>query len=372
MVTQLGNHSMRRVGLAWLLLVAGAEARGAGEILYAPEGNRLHRIEVASIGTDRLRRDVVIENAAADPVRGRDINGMVCALPDGSGRFVAGEDTGQPNPPAGWGVFERDGTQVGRLVATAPASKPDPYGCAFDSAGRLFTTEIGDAGFGADNGQLILWQPPYDRFPDGDATSANACKIATDIGTAMGVAIDRVGRVYVASSSGMRIHRFLPPFPTGVDAASGCGARDATGAPMADAVQREVFARARLLDGLLTYSGLAFAPDGHLYAASVVTGRIGEFDAEGRFVRLVLDPGRWLPPYPSGTPQGLAVDGAGTLYYTDLALERKGAALRPGPGGRVWRIRFDPDGPRAPDLVLGGLAYPDGLGVIAGSLDAPH
>ena len=79
--------------------------------------------------------------AARDPARGRDINGMVCALPDGSGRFVAGEDTGQPDAPAGWGVFAADGTQVGKLVASAAAAKPDPYGCAFDGAGRLFTTE---------------------------------------------------------------------------------------------------------------------------------------------------------------------------------------------------------------------------------------
>jgi sugar lactone lactonase YvrE len=317
----------------------------------------------------------VIERAARDPARGRDINGMVCALPDGSGRFVAGEDTGQPHPPAGWGVFAPDGSQVGRLVTTSTAHKPDPYGCAFDGQGRLFTTEIGDPGFGPGNGQLILWLPPYDRFPEppgGDATSTHACKIATDIGTATGVAIDREGRVYVASSSGLRIHRFAPPFPTAADASGGCGARDETGAPMADSVQRETFAWARPQHGLLTFSGLAFAPNGNLYAASVVTGRIGEFDPSGRLVRLVLDSARWLPPHPTGSPQGLAVDGAGTLYYADLGLVWQGTTLRPGAEGRIWRIRFEAGEPRAPEEVLGGLEYPDGLGVISGALAAPR
>ena len=363
--------------LACVVLGAALAARAvppaatAGELLYLAEGNRLRRIDVASLGTGAPRQEIAIERAANDPHRGRDINGMVCALPDRSGRFVAGEDTGQPHPPAGWGVFDPDGTQVGRLVATASARMPDPYGCAFDPQGRLFTTEIGDPGFGRGNGQLILWLPPYDRFAAAEAPSPNACKIATDLGTGTGIAIDGAGRVYVASSSGFRIHRFLPPFPTSADAAGGCGARDATGAPMASAVQRETFAWARPQDGLLTYSGLAFAPNGHLYAASVATGRIGEFDGEGRFVRLVLAPDSWLPPYATGTPQGLAVDAAGALYYADLALGWKGTSLRPGPDGKLWRIRFAAGEPQPPELLLGGLEYPDGLGFLPGTLVAP-
>jgi hypothetical protein len=357
----------RAAGLAAGFAVALAPGPApAGDWLYAPEGNRLRRIDLASADPGPARHEIVIERAALDPARGRDINGMVCALPDGSGRFVAGEDTGQPHPPAGWGIFEPDGSQVGRLVTTSPARKPDPYGCAFDPEGRLFTTEIGDPGFapGAD-GQLVLWFPPFDRFPDppaGDAQSPNACKIATDIGTATGVAVDREGRVYVASASGFRIHRFLPPFPKSV---AECSARDATGAPMATGVRRETFAWARPLDGLVTYAGLALAPNGHLYAASVATGRIGEFDPDGRFVRLVLDADGWLPPLATGTPQGLAVGPDGTLYYADLALVWSGGSLVPGPDGKVWRIRFDAAGtPAPPEPLLGGLEYPDGLGVL--------
>jgi hypothetical protein len=133
-------------------------------------------------------------------------------------------------------------------------------------------------------------------------------------------------------------------------------------------VQRERFVGTRPLRGLLTYSGLALAPNGNLYAASVATGRIGEFDLDGNLVRLVLDPGRWLPPYPTGTPQGLAVDGEGSLYYADLDLVRDGLRIAPGPDGKVWRIRFAAGEPQAPEVVLRGLEYPDGLGVVRATL----
>jgi hypothetical protein len=174
--------------------------------------------------------------------------------------------------------------------------------------------------------------------------------------------------VYVAASSGFRIERFSPPFPTSADAAGGCGARDATGAPLAERVQRETFARARPLAGLLTYSGLAFAPNGNLYAASVATGRIGEFAPDGELLRLVVAPSSWLPPFDTGSPQGLAVDAAGTLYYSDLDLVYGRGRPHPGPNGKLRRVRFVDGQPQPPEVVLGGLEYPDGLGILPGAL----
>jgi DNA-binding beta-propeller fold protein YncE len=359
---------------ALAILASSGPATGDGEWLYASEGNRLRRFAIDSIEARPLVEDVLVEQASLDPEAGRDVNGMLCRVPNGGGRFVAGEDTGQPNPPPGWGVFAADGTQVGKLTATYRVEGAEPFGCAFDREGRLFTTEVGNQGFGAAKGQLILWFPPYDHFPgppgaypDTTAASANFCKIATDIGTAGGIAIDAEGRVYVASASRLAVLRFSPPFPTSPDAAGGCGSQDPLGSPRADRVRREVFVWARLLRGLLTYSGLAFAPNGNLYAASVFTGRIGEFDPEGERVRLVLDPPERLLPYSTGTPQGLAVDSRGTLYYADLDLVRTGFGVGPGPNGKVWRIAFDGDGePQPPEIVREHLAFPDGLGVLSG------
>jgi len=369
-------------GIGWIALLAGVATTAAGptvraaadEWLYAPEGNRLHVIQIESIDRPPLVERILVENASLDPEHGRDINGMVCALPDGSGRFIAGEDTGQPEVPPGWGVLAPDGRQVGKLTPTASARLADPHGCAFDAEGRLFTTELGDPGFGHHNGQLILWFPPFDRFPGPPGAwphtrepSDDFCKLATDLGTAGGVAVDAQGRVYVAASSGRSIWRFSPPFPSSPDSAGGCGRRDALGSPMADAVQRERFTGPLWRAGLVTYAGLAIAPNGHLYASSVATGRIGEFDLDGHLIRLVLRPEGWAPPYETGTPHGLAVDSRGRLYYADLDLHFESWTLRPGPDGKIWRIDFDAAGnPQPPKVVKSGLAFPDGLGILPG------
>jgi sugar lactone lactonase YvrE len=362
----------------WLAALALPAAAGAQQLLYAAEGNRLRRYDLDTLGGPGAPlEELVFENAELDRERGRDINGMICALPDGSGRFVAGEDTGQPHPRPGWGVLTADGRQVGKLTPSAFAQVPDPYGCAFDAQGRLFTTETGHAFFGEANGQLLLWFPPFERFPgpaglypDTDATSPGYCKLAIDIGTATGIAIDRAGRVYVAAASGFEVLRFSPPFPSAPDADGGCGARDATGAPLASRVQRERFLGPEPRAGLVTFSGLALSPGGNLYVASVVTGRIAEFDLDGRYLRGVLRPPDWLPPHATGHPLGLAVDARGDLYYADLDLRFGLGGIGPGPDGKLWRIRFDAAGePLPPEVVARGLAFPDGLGVLPGDLE---
>jgi len=362
--------------------MTGAASGATADLLYVTEGNNVRRIDLATLDGPAPRSELFIEHASRgdapgapsrhdDPHR-RDVNGMVCALPDGSGGFVAGEDTGQNATLPGWGVFSADGHAIGKLTATYFVEQGEPYGCAFDARGRLFTTELGNVGFGRPIGQLILWFPPFDRFPgppgaypDTGASSEDFCKLATDVGNALGVAVDGAGRVYVASSGRAVIERFLPPFPRGPDAAGGCGRRDASGAPVADAVQRETFFR-----GLYTFSGLAFAPNGHLYAGSVFTGEILEIAPDGTLVRKVLEPEGWLPPYPTGNPMGLAVDAAGTLYYADMDLVWDGWSIGPGDDGKVRRIRFAEDGaPLPPETLLDGLAFPDGLGILPGALD---
>ncbi len=351
--------------------VAPAAPGPSGVLLFANEGNRLRRFDVDTLATPGQLEDVFIPNAAAG---GRDVNGMICRLPDGSGRYVMGEDSGQPNPPPGWGVFSPAGAQVGKLTATYQVGGAEPFGCATTPEGLLFTTEVGGQSIGETTGQLILWFPPYDVFPGPpgaypatNAASANFCKLATDIGTAGGVAIDDLGRVYVASSSSFQVLRFSPPFPTGSDAAHGCGLVDSTGAPLATSVNREVFLP---FAGLNTYTGIANAPNGNLYIAEVLGGEIGEYDQDGALVRMILDPPDPVPPHATGTPQGIAVGPDGTLYYADLNLVGTFPNLSPGPNGKVWRVRFDGLGnPLAPEIVRQNLAFPDGVAVHPGNLE---
>src|SRR5262245_8977619 len=103
----------------WLL----ATAASAGELLYGTEGNNLRRFDVDTIGNPK-QLDAIFIHAASDGEEGgpgptmpggRDINGMICRFPDGSGRFVAGEDTGQIAIRPGWGVFDASANQIGKL-----------------------------------------------------------------------------------------------------------------------------------------------------------------------------------------------------------------------------------------------------------------
>lgn len=145
-----------------------------------------------------VRHEVLIPNASEGEAgpgggAGRDVNGMVCRLPDG--RLVMGEDTGQPAVPPGWGPFTPEGVQVGKLAAPGLTAQPEPFGCAIDAQGRLFTTEVGNPLASPGNGQLILWFPPYEGHPGAPGTdpngaySTNYCVLADDVGAATGIAI---------------------------------------------------------------------------------------------------------------------------------------------------------------------------------------
>ena len=120
---------------------------------------------------------------------------------------------------------------------------------------------------------------------------------------------------------------------------------------------------------MLSFSGLAFAPNGNLYAASVFTGRIAEYDPSGHLVRFILQPPELVPPIRTGNPQGIAVGADGSVYYADLDLVGTLPDVGPGPNGSVRRITFDAAGnPRPPDIIREGLAFPDGVALFPGNL----
>jgi hypothetical protein len=354
----------------------GGEAVACGpELLYASEGNRLRRFDVDTIATPPLVQDVLIPSADEG---GLDINGQVCSLGDGANlRFVAGEDTGQPTVVPGWGVFDANGGRVGKLAPTfqtelgGSTSGAEPFGCAVDADGRLFTSDVGNQATGAGNGQLLLWFPPYETFPGPPGTYPNTsrstsfCKLAIDVGTAGSVATDRQGRVYLASARGFEVLRFSPPFPTGPDAAGGCGGADPLGSPLATTVSRATFIAAPK-----TFSGLARRRSGNWFVGAVFNATIDEYDPNGVYLRTVLEPAPSETAFPRsvGHPQGLAVDCKGDLYHADLSLVVDGG-IGPGPNGTVRRIPIDVCGQAGPNqIVRDGLAFPDGLGVLPGDL----
>ena len=334
-------------------------------IVLSTEGNNLNAYEP----DPPFRKQTVIHTAADDP-DGLDINGQVCMLPGGSGLFVAGEDTGQPERTPGWGIFQLEGgivgdleaREVGRLVPTYQTEGPENYGCGVLSDGRILTTDIGNQVTGPPTGQLIVWFPPF------DTDEVPYCKIDVALPTPGGIhVVDDVVYLAAARAPGNGIVRYDGPFPTSADAAGGCTRVDGTGAPLADQAHRGPFIPAD--EHVATPNAVVGAPGGGFYVSSAFTGVLAEYDGSGRFVRTLVAPpaGEQLgaQPYSTGAPIGMGVDPTtGTVYWADLAI---GITDSIGPidgAGTVRRITFDADGdPRPVETLDEGLDFPDGIGI---------
>ena len=344
-----------------------ATAAEQSPVVFNGEGNNLNAISTVA----PFEKQTVLRNHDDDP-NGLDINAQICFFPDSPRRFIAGEDTNQPNPPPGWGIFDLEGdrvgafkaTQVGKLTPTYQTanSNPENYGCGFLRDGRVLTSDIGSQVTGDGNGQLIVWFPPF------DSRQVRYCKIDVTIATAGQIHVDDQDRVYVASARpgapSTGVLRYTGPFPTSDDAAGGCGRKDPTGAPLASTVSRERFVEA--VAPILTPNAMVPTGRGGFYVSSVFNGVIAEVDGDGKLVRTVLTPpaGETLgaQTYSTGTPLGLGVDADGTLYYADIGIVLS-PEVGPGPKGSVRRIRFVDGAPQPPEVLADGLAFPDGIGV---------
>ena len=363
----------RSLGFTLLASIAlAASACGGGSdkqqlLVFSGEANRLN----AYAPDQDDEKQTVIERRSDDP-NGWDINAQICFDPDGSRRFIAGEDTGQPNPPQGWGFFQLNGSFIGSLSATrigkltptyqGASDNAENYGCGFLSDGRLVTTDVGNQASGPGNGQLIMWFPPFDRF------DVPYCKIDIAIGTAQQIYVDNQDRVYVASArENPGIYRYNGPFPTSNTANGGCGRRDSTGAPLADDLNKELFIPAS--GDIPTPNGLIPSLSGGFFVSSVLNGVIAEFAPNGSFLRRVLQPpsGEVLGPNPfsTGSPLGLGIDRSGTIYYADIGLVIRNGNIGPGDNtGTVRRLRFEGSTPQQPETLDSGLDFPDGIGIL--------
>jgi hypothetical protein len=363
---------------------SSSSSTAAAPILFNPEGNNLWAYEtVPPFASQKVNAAFhTFDGTAGDP-DGWDINGQICTFrARGRQYLVSGEDTQQPDPPAGWGIFELTGDRVGelalrrrvaRLVPTyqETADGPDNYGCGVLSDGRIVTSDIGNQAGGAANGQLIIWFPPF----TGEAVSF--CKLDLHLATGQGIFVDADDNLYLNSprtaaepdATAAGIFKYSPPFPTSNDARGGCGRVDNLGSPLADAIQKE-----RVLaapdHGLSTPSGITGGPNRHFYVASVISGVINEYDANWQYVQTVLRPPAGdristTSTYSTGTPLGLTVDADGTLYYADIGIIIRSGG--PGPGdhlGTLRRITFNDDhSPNPPETIADNLQFPDGVGL---------
>ncbi|MCU1428814.1 MAG: hypothetical protein JWL83_2814 [Actinomycetia bacterium] len=307
-----------------------------------------------------------------------DINGQICFDPKNPRRFIAGEDTNQDTTGhPGWGILQLSGDhvgnlsidEVGKLVPTYQAStdNPENYGCGFLPNGNIVTTDVGNQAAGQGDGQLIVWFGPFDSF------AVKYCKIDVGLTTGQGVLV-RGNELFVANARAdddhaSGVYRYdLSTFPTSNDAAGGCDGKDPTGAPMTTKVTSSVFIKPNQGNNVATPNAIVQAPNGHLFVSSVINGVIGEFDANGTFLRDVVKAKATeklgAKPFSVGTPLGLGVDALGNLYYADIGIVAGPKGVGPGDAtGTVRRVAFVKGKPQAPVVLDRGLAFPDGIGV---------
>jgi len=368
---------MRRLGwlvrsllvlpLAFVVACSDGDGPNDSVLVFSGEANRLN----AYAPDDDDAKQTVIETRDLDP-NGWDINAQICFDPDGSRRFIAGEDTGQPDPPQGWGFFQLAGSEIGELSATrigkltptyqGSLDNAENYGCGFLSDGRLVTTDVGNQASGEGDGQLIIWFPPFDSF------EVAYCKLDVTIGTAGQVYVGPNDEVYVASARVTPgIYRYDPPYPTSNDASGGCGKVDGTGAPLADAINKTLFIPNDA--NIPTPNAIIGSPVDTYYISSVINGVIAEYGQDGKYIRRILEPpsGETLgpEPYSTGSPFGLGIDSSGTVYYADIGIVVRNGNVGPGPRtGTVRKILFDGNEPQPPITMDTGLAFPDGIGIL--------
>ena len=378
------------IALAALLAACGSDSSspsgsGAGApIVFSPEGNNLWAYQTTPpfVSQKVNAANHTFDGSPGNPT-GWDINGQICTFRRGRTRYlISGEDTHQPDPPAGWGIFELSGDAVGELALTRRVARlvptyqdtpdaPDNYGCGVLSDGRIVTTDIGNEAGGPANGQLIIWFPPF------TGEQVSYCKLDLHLATGQGIYVDQHDNLYLNSprtaaesnATAAGIFKYSPPYPTAADARGGCGRIDNLGSPLADAIHKERVMAAPD-HGIATPSGIAGAKNGHFFVAGVLSGVINEYDGAWQFVRTVLHPPAgdrltMTETYSTGTPLGIGVDDDGALYYADvgIVIRRTG----PGPGdhtGSLRRITFGADGtPNPPETIADNLQFPDGLGI---------
>lgn len=304
------------------------------ERLFTAEDNNL---DVYDLETDEATQLI--------PKDRNNVNGQACLMPDGSGNFLMGEDTNQSDGDRqGWGVFSPDGVLQQKMlepVTEGEAEQPEPFGCAFDSQGRLFVTDVGSGNFDATDGKLVMFFPPdYDTTP---------CVLDAQIRVAGTIAIDAAGSVYVPETVPPgKVQRWTGPFPANADECESVQPAKTTFIEDPD---------------VQTPFSLVAAPNGNWYLSSVfLPTTIREYDADGNFVRTIIE-GDDI-----GNPAGLAVASDGTIYYADLGLRQETPEDLPGPAageGTVRKVTFDADGNALPPEIIGsGLDFPDAVSIL--------
>jgi hypothetical protein len=315
------------------------------------------------------RQRVVAAGTASD---GSEPHGQICFLPDGTKRFVVAETrpaAAGVAVSAGFGLYQLSGDGIGtyRVARLSGFTSPGAaatsatltYGCTFDKAGHLFTTDVGtvsatNSQAGAANGQLIEWFPPF------TGAVVSHCVLVTGLAVPQGLASQPDGSIDLASAGAPTagVWRYSGRFPaTAADCAT----------PVAGITATKLIPAGT--NGLSAPAAVALTPDNKsLVVTSAVDGVIDQFDLDGTFATTLLTPSPagalGATPFATGTPLGVAVNADGAVFYADPGLVRTGASVEPAARlGSLRRLAVQNGQAQAPTALNQGLPAPDGLGI---------
>ncbi len=344
-----------------------------------------------------------------------DLNGQVCVLNDGTGRFIGGSDPtnpsqhnpgGPPNhpfkqPPDSEMLNNVHGQFTGKTLYVpgpfrmapgqpgqdAPADSTGVYngqatytGCAVDPQHNIFASDIGTAQGSfpiPTNGRLVEWFAP---------SYTTACIL-------YGPDAGGVGPNHTDGSGGLSQPGMMTALPNGnilvpqAGSASGgfpgnvlefdhqsfpsSAAQCPGGTYSRSAIRSSVFFQATT-DPLPVPMGVALDPTCGCYAISSIFGGgtdnavIKWFTKDGTPVDRPSITGESLATFgsdPNGfNPFGMAFAPDGTLYFVDIHITCQGTLTNCGPSdyqGRVMSVRFGPGRvPGAVTTVSGHFAFP--------------
>ena len=346
-----------------------------------------------------------------------DPNGQLCIVPDGSGRFVVGYNPtlpGQNNPgsaltpkspPVGEALYDRHARFTGQTLFTAgpfhlpgqtvggdipPDGSSGTFnnngtftGCAFDSHGNLFASDLGTAQGDfppPDDGRIIEWFAPSYRSacvvfgPTDGGVGPHHVDGTGGLRQPGDLAVDHNGDLLVpeagALQNGLPGGRVLRFDHTSLPRRSrNCGP---DGLYPRSRIRSSVFVQGSLTT-LPFPIAIARDPICKCWAVDSTFGdpAVAWFDDAGNPVRghstIPGEPLAQIGQDPNGyNPFGIAFAPDGTLYLVDIHITCTGLLSGCGPAshaGRVLRFTFKAGQPNPPTAIASGLDFPTSVTV---------
>lgn len=345
---------------------AGVAVDGAGNLFIADAGNnRLRRISASGIIESIAGNGLEFYLGDGGPATGVQLNSPFFVAVDSRNNLLIGDYSDQR---------VRKVSTSGVITSVAGAGGPLIFGAVVDGepaldahlgrVGGVVSDAKGDI-FIADSDNACVWEVGpgglihgvagnYSRGYLGDGGPAPQASLITP----WGLALDNSGNLYIADENAHRIRKVSTDGIISTVAGNGIAGFSGDGGPATSA-------------SLSGPQSVAVAADGSLYIADDGNLRIRKVSPDGVIATVVgngslgwANDGMQAANVPIGGPFGLALDSAGNLYFSDVAVHKvSGDGIMTTIAGDIYNINnYSGDGGPALDasFAANGLAMGSG------------